>query len=727
VHAGKAAQLINFTQEIACLSVIERYPTNANHGADMRNNQPVTQHEQAFPKGRVITSHTDAKGRITHINDAFVDISGFNRDELIGQAHNIVRHPDMPSEAYRDLWSTAKQGRPWMGIVKNRCKNGDHYWVRAYVTPMSDGSGFMSVRTEASREEINAAETLYARMRGGENIHLQNGQVMPRGVAGWLYRINQRLHISHRLWAAFLISILLAMIAVGISLSTQAVLSERFGHYLTNDQSRLLAYGEMYAQGLQTGQAIRNIILDPGNDKAQKNLVAAEKDFAVALQTARGLARDAAETALLASLGKQWDDDVSSKKRILELAVGGQQIEAMQLLNTEETPLWRQIKDVILKQREAAHTASESAARQVMRDAEAGRMFSLGAVSLAFIVGLLLVWASLAYVARHLAQARNSVQAISDSGDLSRPIVVSRFDEIGEIMVQLAMMRNKLHELIADLVEKISLLGRSTAGLSDAASTSAITSLSQAESASAMAAAVDQLSDSVEQMRDRAHDSQALSQESSRMATEGGQIIHSTADEMSHIAKAVTSAASSIRSLEEYSGNISSIVQAIRDIADQTNLLALNAAIEAARAGEQGRGFAVVADEVRKLAERTAHATQEIGGMIVNLQNGTRDAVREMEAGVIRVTDGVEMARRAGEAVTHIRDSAEASAKAVSDITRALNEQSVATRELAQRIEGIAESAQNNAGSASEASSAAANLKILADEQQRLAGRFKIS
>jgi methyl-accepting chemotaxis protein len=242
-----------------------------------------------------------------------------------------------------------------------------------------------------------------------------------------------------------------------------------------------------------------------------------------------------------------------------------------------------------------------------------------------------------------------------------------------------------------------------------------------------MATAVDQLSNSVEQMRDRAHDSQVLSQESSRMATEGGQIIHSTADEMALIADAVKTAASSIRSLEEYSGNISSIVQAIRDIADQTNLLALNAAIEAARAGEQGRGFAVVADEVRKLAERTAQATQEISSMIVNLQNGTRDAVREMEAGVIRVSDGVDLARRAGEAVTHIRDSAEASANAVSDITRALNEQSAATRQLAQRIESIAEGAQNNAGSASDASSAAASLKALADEQQRMASRFKIS
>ena len=693
----------------------------------MRNNQPVTQRELPYPKGRVIISHTDAKGRITHANDAFIEVSGFTRDELIGQAHNIVRHPDMPPEAYRDLWSTIQRGRPWTGIVKNRCKNGDHYWVRAYVTPMPDGSGYMSVRTEAARADIEAADALYARMRGEEQIQLLDGRVLQRGLAGLFHRVNLQLRIAHRLWAVFLLSMLMTMVGAGIALSTQGMLSERFAGYLEQDQARLLAYGEMYAQGLQTGQAIRNIILDPANPKAHKNLQAAEKDFAAALHTARGLARDDAEAALLAGLDQQWAKDVASKARIRALASGGQQTDAMTLLNKEETPLWREIKDVILKQRAAAHAASQVATQQVLTDAASSRKFSQGAVATAFVVGMLLIWTTLAYVSRHLANARDCIHAIADGGDLSRPIAVSRYDEIGEIMVQLAMMRNKLHELIADLVEKISFLGTSSSGLSEAARISARTSASQAESAAAMALAVEQLSVSVEQMRDRAHDSQALSETSSKTATEGGRIIHSTADEMALIAQAVQSAASSIRSLEEYSGQISSIVQSIRDIADQTNLLALNAAIEAARAGEQGRGFAVVADEVRKLAERTAHSTQEIGGMIVNLQNGTRAAAQEMEAGVSRVSDGVELARRAGEAITRIRGTAEDSARAVSDITDALSEQSRAARDLAQRIEGIAEGARENASSAGQASSAAISMKALAEEQQRLAGRFKIS
>lgn len=123
----------------------------------MRTNLPVSTQEYPFPRGQTLVSTTDLKGRILYCNPSFIEVSGYEREELLGQPHNIVRHPDMPEEAYRDMWQTIASGQPWSAPVKNRRKDGDFYWVMANVTPLMDGdqpSGYMSVRTEATREQI---------------------------------------------------------------------------------------------------------------------------------------------------------------------------------------------------------------------------------------------------------------------------------------------------------------------------------------------------------------------------------------------------------------------------------------------------------------------------------------------------------------------------------------------------------------------------------------------
>ncbi|AOJ07730.1 PAS domain-containing methyl-accepting chemotaxis protein [Burkholderia mayonis] len=136
----------------------------------MRNNQPVTQREFDFPDDATLMSTTDPHGRITYANATFVHVSGFSSDEIVGDAHNVVRHPDMPREAFADMWATLKRGEPWTALVKNRRKNGDHYWVRANAVPVIRGGqtqGYMSVRTKAARGDIAAAEALYRDFREG--------------------------------------------------------------------------------------------------------------------------------------------------------------------------------------------------------------------------------------------------------------------------------------------------------------------------------------------------------------------------------------------------------------------------------------------------------------------------------------------------------------------------------------------------------------------------------
>ncbi|MBK3747859.1 methyl-accepting chemotaxis protein [Stutzerimonas balearica] len=138
----------------------------------MRNNQPVTQREYAFPDQQRLISTTNLKGQITYCNDIFAEVSGFDRAELINAPHNIIRHPDVPPAVFAHMWATLKDGRPWMGIVKNRRKNGDHYWVNAYVTPVLDAArnvtGYESVRTQPTREQVGRAEALYARLNAGK-------------------------------------------------------------------------------------------------------------------------------------------------------------------------------------------------------------------------------------------------------------------------------------------------------------------------------------------------------------------------------------------------------------------------------------------------------------------------------------------------------------------------------------------------------------------------------
>jgi len=163
----------------------------------MRTNLPITQHEHPFPGGRSLISVTDLKGRIVYCNAAFIEVSGYTMAELVGQPHNIVRHPDMPAEAFRDMWATISSGAPWTGLVKNRRKNGDHYWVLANATPMKDGDtilGYLSVRTEPSRSDVQNAEALYATMRNeasaGRLVHrLVRGKLERASVAGRLTRL----------------------------------------------------------------------------------------------------------------------------------------------------------------------------------------------------------------------------------------------------------------------------------------------------------------------------------------------------------------------------------------------------------------------------------------------------------------------------------------------------------------------------------------------------------
>ena len=172
----------------------------------MRNNQPVTNREVDVLDDQAIVSKTDLKGNITYVNPYFTQISGYGEAELLGAPQNILRHPDMPAEAFADLWASIQAGTPWTGLVKNRCKNGDHYWVRANITPIRENGktiGYMSVRVKAGRDQIARAEEAYRAilLKEGHGIRIKNGQVIRPGMGNLLARLSH-VSLAMRVWLA---------------------------------------------------------------------------------------------------------------------------------------------------------------------------------------------------------------------------------------------------------------------------------------------------------------------------------------------------------------------------------------------------------------------------------------------------------------------------------------------------------------------------------------------
>ena len=212
----------------------------------VRINMPVTAEEYVLPEGEVIVTRTDLKGGITYANDAFVRSCEFSREELLGQPHNIVRHPDMPPEAFADLWNTIQAGRPWSALVKNRRKNGGFYWVRANVTPiLTDGrvTGYMSVRTKPNKLEADEAEVLYCDMRAGraKGVKLVRGKIRHAGLLG----VVERLVTMPFFWRCLIASSAFAVAFGGVGIAAYALPAGAASMWLG-----LLSLGGLAASGV---------------------------------------------------------------------------------------------------------------------------------------------------------------------------------------------------------------------------------------------------------------------------------------------------------------------------------------------------------------------------------------------------------------------------------------------------------------------------------------------
>ena len=347
-----------------------------------------------------------------------------------------------------------------------------------------------------------------------------------------------------------------------------------------------------------------------------------------------------------------------------------------------------------------------------------------------FIGGLIGV--SLYMVSRSLLRTLGGdpadVVAITErisTGDLSQEINVAAGDNFS-LVAHMKDMQGTLRGMIHNVVNDAHTLSSAARQLLHEAEQVAEEARQQSTAATQMASSMHEMATSIDQVSDNTRLASEISTESGKISEQGQQVILGASSEMQQIAQAVQASSSIIEELGQQSDQITSIVNTIKEIADQTNLLALNAAIEAARAGEQGRGFAVVADEVRKLAERTTLSTQEIAGMISGIQSGTRNAVSSMEQGVAQVDKGLELAEEAGRSITRIRDGAGRVNDVIAQITHAIHEQSSTSSLIASSIEEIAQLAGNTSSTLEQTAAAARRLEQLSVSLQKTVEQFRV-
>ncbi|MDX9707308.1 MAG: methyl-accepting chemotaxis protein [Azospira sp.] len=323
-----------------------------------------------------------------------------------------------------------------------------------------------------------------------------------------------------------------------------------------------------------------------------------------------------------------------------------------------------------------------------------------------------------------LAKARRFAGEIA-AGNLGASIDVRRDDEIGAVLRELMEMRTRLREVIGTIRENAEHLARSSESLANSTAQMSSASEHQSESASSMAASVEEMTVSISTVASSSESARDVAAGAGGDAANGVEAIRHVAADVQGIASTAEASAQAVQALGEHTERIASIVGVIKEIADQTNLLALNAAIEAARAGEQGRGFAVVADEVRKLAERTTQSTQEIAPMITAIVDGTREVTERMGQQAVQVQESVRLTDEAIGTIGRISDSSQRVLGAINDISAAMGEQSTASADIARRVEAIAQMTEENSAGVRQVRIEADELRQVATELRTAASRFR--
>jgi methyl-accepting chemotaxis protein len=712
----------------------------------MRKNLPVTNVEHLLGDDALIVSKTDPKGKLVYFNQQFVEASGFTEAELMNQPHNIVRHPDMPPEAFADLWTTIQAGMPWAGAVKNRRKNGDFYWVRASVTPIWENgqiAGYMSIRTKLPAEQRAEAEQVYALIRAkkAQKYTVTAGHIHRRSLADSILG-RLKMTVGRKIYA------LIGLSFIGV-VGIAALDSRELGSGLEQQKQIELRHMTELALGI-----------------IKEEYAAVEKSgIAVADAQKRALARVAA--LRYGNDDYFWVNDMQPRMVMhpMKPDMNGNDISAFKDPNGKT--LFVDMVNVVKKdgagfvpyewpkpgfdkpQPKLSYVTGfapwgwvigtgvyiDDLRAQSWASAQRG-LIAAGLVVLLTLAVSIIVARRITGPLRQMTTTMNTLAR----GRLDAEVTgLGRHDEVGEMAkavevfksnavarqaleveakeaearavarrkADMIKMANDFEGAVGEIVETVS---SASTELEASASTLTATAVRAQELATMVAAASEEASTNVqsvasatEEMTSSVNEISRQVQDSARMAGEAVDQARKTNDRVSDLSKAAA--------------RIGDVVELINTIAGQTNLLALNATIEAARAGEAGRGFAVVASEVKALAEQTAKATGEIGQQISGIQAATQESVNAIH----EISGTIE---KLSEISSTIAAAVEEQGAATQEISRNVQQAAHGTQQVSSNIADVQRGASETGSASSQVLSAAQSLSGDSNRLKLEVGRF---